>query len=220
MATDNCKCEECEEWPLSMADMMTNLLCFFVLLVSIASFDEAKYQAISEAMLEGMGGENADAVMSADMQAEFELQQTIQIIMQDLKTLFDAEDEDIELEYRKNAVAINLIGSEFFKPGSAEFADNAADILDRVASIMGPMPFPVAVEGHTDSIPINSSDYPSNWELSGQRAAAVARYFLDKGLSKELLKVVGRSDTHPIASNETTAGRALNRRIVILISPM
>jgi len=219
MAKDKCNCEECPEWPLSMADMMTNLLCFFILLVSIANFDESKYQAISEAMLEGMGGEKEDAVMSEDMEAAFELQQTIQVIMQDLKVLFGDEEREIELEYRKNAVAIQLKGKKIFKPGSASFHEKAFDVLDRVAAILNGIPFPVSIEGHTDNIPISSSAFPSNWELSGARAAAVTRYFISKGLSKDLVKVVGRADTMPIGSNDTPAGRAINRRIEILVSP-
>jgi len=215
---DECNCEACPEWPLSMADMMTNLLCFFVLLVSIANFDESKFQAISDAMGEAMGGENQDAMFSESEQAEFELKQTIQLIMQDLNVLFDG-DKDISLDFQKNNVAIKIKGEGFFKPGQAEFTPRAFDVLERVRGVMEGMPFPVTVEGHTDSVPTTTSLYPSNWELSGARAAAVARYFIKRGLDKNSVRVIGRADTMPIASNKTPAGRAVNRRIVILVSP-
>jgi len=218
MGKDDCVCEECPEWPLSMADMMTNLLCFFVLLVSIANFDESKFQAISDAMNEAMGGENKDAMFSESEQAAYELKQTIQLIMQDLNVLFDG-DKDVNLEYRKNSVAINIKGKGFFKPGQAVFTKRAYDVLERVRGVMEGIPFPVTVEGHTDNQPLTSKLYPSNWELSGARAAAVAQYFIKRGLDKKSVRVVGRADTLPIASNKTHAGRAVNRRIVILVAP-
>jgi len=218
MGQDDCVCEECPEWPLSMADMMTNLLCFFVLLVSIANFDETKFQAISDAMNEAMGGEDKSAMFSESEQAAYELKQTIQLIMQDLNVLFDG-DRDVNLEFRKNSVAINIKGKDFFKPGQAVFTKRAYDVLERVRGVMEGIPFPVTVEGHTDNVPITSKLYPSNWELSGARAAAVARYFIERGLDKNAVRVVGRADTVPIASNKTPAGRAVNRRIVILVAP-
>jgi len=218
MAKDECKCEECPEWPLSMADMMTNLLCFFVLLVSIANFDESKFQAISDSMGEAMGGENKDKMFSESEQAEYELKQTVQLIMQDLNVLFDG-DKSISLDFQKNAVAIKIKGKGFFKPGQAAFTEKAFDVLERVRGVMEGIPFPVTIEGHTDSVPSSSKLYPSNWELSGARAAAVARYFIKRGLDKNSVRVIGRADTVPIASNRTPAGRAVNRRIVILVSP-
>ncbi|KPA13013.1 chemotaxis protein MotB [Candidatus Magnetomorum sp. HK-1] len=218
MAKDDCVCEACPEWPLSMADMMTNLLCFFVLLVSIANFDESKFQAISDSMGEAMGGENKEALFSESEQAEYELKQTVQLIMQDLNVLFDG-DRDVSLDFQKNAVAIKIKGQGFFKPGQAAFTKKAYDVLERVRGVMEGMPFPVTIEGHTDNVPTTSSLFPSNWELSGARAAAVARYFIEKGLDRNSVRVVGRADTVPIASNRTPAGRAVNRRIVILVSP-
>jgi len=202
-----------------MADMMTNLLCFFVLLVSIASFDVSKLQAVSQSMEYAMGGEDESAVFDEDMEAEHDMQQTIQLIMQDLKVLFEDQKEYIELEYRKNAVAINLKGSGFFQPGRPEFTEKAYPILEKVGDMILGIPFPVTVEGHTDNIPSNSSEFPSNWELSGARAASVARYLLENGLSPDLLKIVGRADTMPIGSNDTNAGREANRRIVIIVAP-
>jgi len=218
MGKDDCVCEECPEWPLSMADMMTNLLCFFVLLVSIANFDESKFQAISDAMNEAMGGEDKSALFSESEQAAYELKQTIQLIMQDLNVLFEG-DRDVNLEYRKNSVAINIKGQGFFKPGQAVFTKRAYDVLERVRGVMEGIPFPVTIEGHTDNMPITSKLYPSNWELSGARAAAVAKYFIERGLDKNSVRVVGRAATVPIASNKTPAGRAVNRRIVILVAP-
>ncbi|MGZ4266752.1 MAG: OmpA/MotB family protein, partial [Solirubrobacteraceae bacterium] len=76
---------------------------------------------------------------------------------------------------------------------------------------------PITVEGHTDNVPISSSQYPSNWELSTDRATTVVRYLIAKGVNRERLGAVGYADLHPIASNATTAGRARNRRVEIVL---
>ena len=87
------------------------------------------------------------------------------------------------------------------------------------------IPYRVKVEGHTDNIPIKSSCFPSNWELSASRASAVARFFIDTGVPADRLEVVGLADTRPEAPNEDLYGKpiqenqARNRRIVILVTP-
>lgn len=73
------------------------------------------------------------------------------------------------------------------------------------------------MEGHTNSIPISTEKFPSNWELSTARASSIVRYFIAKGINPERLKVSGYADTKPIASNATPEGRAQNRRVEIVI---
>jgi chemotaxis protein MotB len=73
------------------------------------------------------------------------------------------------------------------------------------------------VEGHTDSIPISTEKFPSNWELSTTRASSIVRYFIAKSINPDRLKASGYADTKPIASNATPEGRAQNRRVEIVI---
>ena len=73
------------------------------------------------------------------------------------------------------------------------------------------------MEGHTDNVPISSSQYPSNWELSTDRATTVVRYLIANGVNAERLAAVGYADLHPLASNATAAGRANNRRVDIVL---
>jgi chemotaxis protein MotB len=73
------------------------------------------------------------------------------------------------------------------------------------------------VEGHTDNVPIASAQYPSNWELSTDRATTVVRYLITEGVNRARLGAVGYADLHPLDSNATAAGRARNRRVEIVL---
>src|SRR5690625_7301960 len=75
----------------------------------------------------------------------------------------------------------------------------------------------ITVEGHTDSVPIRSARFPSNWELSGARAGSVVRYLEANGIHSERLRAVGYADTRPLGSNDTVQGRASNRRVELTI---
>jgi chemotaxis protein MotB len=131
----------------------------------------------------------------------------------------------VALERREGAVAVDLQGKVLFELGSAELTTRAAYILRDIARTLSGLPYHVTVEGHTDNIPIRTDRFPSNWELSAARAAAVARYLLDWGLDPGRMKVVGLADTRPLAPNVDERGRPLpenqvrNRRVVILVHP-
>jgi chemotaxis protein MotB len=78
----------------------------------------------------------------------------------------------------------------------------------------------VRIEGHTDSVPISTARFSSNWELSASRAAGVARFFVEQGLDPERLTAAGLGEFHPIAPNDSREGRARNRRIEIVLVPV
>ncbi|MGE5497330.1 MAG: flagellar motor protein MotB, partial [Syntrophothermus sp.] len=91
-------------------------------------------------------------------------------------------------------------------------------ILNKLAAVIKTLPNDVRVEGHTDNVPINSSQYQSNWHLSVARALNTAYYLINsQGLSPEKVSIVGYSEYHPVKSNETPEGRRNNRRVDIVI---
>lgn len=104
-----------------------------------------------------------------------------------------------------------------FDSGSAALRPDGLRLLAPIATALRRLPNPVRVEGHTDSNPIATAVYPSNWELSGGRAAAVVRRLERGGLPSGRLEVSGFGDARPIASNDTVAGRAANRRVDVLV---
>jgi len=119
-----------------------------------------------------------------------------------------------------HGISVEINASVLFMTGEAALDTDALPPLQAVAQVLSAANLPVTVEGHTDSKPIHTFRFPSNWELSSARAASVVRLFIDSGVPSGQLTVVGYSDQRPIADNETPEGRARNRRVTILIESM
>jgi chemotaxis protein MotB len=121
---------------------------------------------------------------------------------------------------RQRGLVIQLLTDNvFFDSGQATIKPEAYKLLDKIAVIVrDEHKHPVVVEGHTDSQPIGGSQYPSNWELSGARAAAVVRDFAANGVLSRRLSFSGYADEEPIATNSTVAGRSRNRRVEVVLS--
>jgi chemotaxis protein MotB len=121
---------------------------------------------------------------------------------------------------RRRGLVIEILTDKvFFDSGSAQLKPQASGILDKVAVILsGELKHPIVVEGNTDSQPIGGSQYPSNWELSGARAAAVVRTFVGHGVNPRRVSFTGYGSTVPIATNSTAAGRSKNRRVDVVLS--
>jgi chemotaxis protein MotB len=119
-------------------------------------------------------------------------------------------------DYHK--VSIRLAASLLFQPGSAEMESSALTMLADLAMILKPLELPVAIEGHTDDIPISTPQYKSNWQLSAARAANVLLYMQNEyGLAPSLLSASGYGEFRPIADNETAENRARNRRVEFVV---
>jgi chemotaxis protein MotB len=104
-----------------------------------------------------------------------------------------------------------------FPSGSARLAPSAVDIIQRLADVLARFPNPIRVEGFTDNVPIRTSQFYSNWELSAARAGSVVHVLSDRGVAGDRLAVVGFGDQHPVGSNLTTQGRNANRRVSVVI---
>lgn len=126
---------------------------------------------------------------------------------------------DVTMDDNYNYVMISLSGGVLFESGSAEIQPGAKQILSRVASILKAYTDRrIKIEGHTDNVPINNSEFSSNLWLSTARASKVYEYMVnEKNLSEEHLEASGRGEADPIASNDTATGRAKNRRVEIKI---
>jgi chemotaxis protein MotB len=91
-------------------------------------------------------------------------------------------------------------------------------VLDRLVPVLNARRTPIAVEGHTDDVPIKTARFPSNWELSSARASTVVRQLQSAGVAPSRLRAVGFGETRPVAGNHTPEGRAKNRRVVLVLS--
>ena len=113
--------------------------------------------------------------------------------------------------------AIRIHAPFLFGSGQADLLAEPKKILGELSILFRKFPYLVRIEGHTDSMPINSISFPSNWELSAARAVTVARYFQGLGLPPERIAATGFGEYHPIAENGTAGGREKNRRVEILL---
>ncbi len=104
-----------------------------------------------------------------------------------------------------------------FASGAAELATPAMPVIDKLGEILKKFPNPIHVEGHTDTVPINTVQFPSNWELSAARAATVVRRFAAQGIDPARMTLIGLGEQRPLASNDTFQGRDRNRRVVLVV---
>lgn len=127
-------------------------------------------------------------------------------------------DELYNIRTTKDWIEVDIQSSVLFPSGRASLSQQARDLMSRIAGILKTYENPVQVEGFTDNEPIETLQFPSNWELSAARAAAVVRLFEEQQLDPKRLSAVGYGEHHPIADNETEEGRAKNRRVAMIIS--
>ena len=114
-------------------------------------------------------------------------------------------------------VEVELRTDILFASGSAQPAPTAVPVLERLAQVLTPLPNAIRVEGYTDNLPIRTSVFYSNWELSAARAGSVVRVLAGQGIDPARLAVVGYGEQRPAASNDTAEGRNANRRVVVVI---
>lgn len=125
--------------------------------------------------------------------------------------------EGVEVSRIKGGINLRIQDHLLFGSGDAELTDPGQGVVQGLVSLLGQYDGTISVEGHTDSVPISTQRYPSNWELSSARATAILRYLVAAGIDPGRLRSVGYADTHPLEPNDTAEGRAANRRVELII---
>ena len=124
----------------------------------------------------------------------------------------------LEVSLEARGLVISLRESAFFSSGDDRLDDSGLTTVQKLAAVIATLPNSVQLEGHTDSVPIHNARFQSNWELSCARGIALLQAMTDRfGLNPIRFSVVGRADMAPVASNDTPEGRALNRRVDVVI---
>jgi chemotaxis protein MotB len=114
-------------------------------------------------------------------------------------------------------IEVEIRADILFPSGSAQLSPNAAGVIEQLAGVLAGLPNAVRVEGHTDNVPIRTSVFYSNWELSAARAGSVVRMLAGHNVAPGRLAVVGLGQEHPAQTNDTPEGRNANRRVVVVI---
>lgn len=153
-------------------------------------------------------------------QSDGNREQALHGIANELTTAFASRINQglITVETNDNWIELSLDNSLLFKSGDAEPAFDAFPIVESIAGILANGDNAIRVEGFTDNRPITTPAYPSNWELSSARAAAIVRLLAANDVDQRRMAAVGYGEYQPIARNDTAKGRSRNRRVVLLIS--
>ncbi|MEM1435459.1 MAG: OmpA family protein [Pseudomonadota bacterium] len=229
-----------DRWLVSYADFMTLLFAFFVVMYAVSSVNNEKYRVLGQT-LEAVfsvplsrapknagatvastgiadGGDTAieilDHASEVDPGDRYRATEP-SLVEQNLDGFID--DTLVEVAANQEWLEISLNGSLAFTSGSARLTSAARQALDAIASFLEPIPAAVTVEGFADSV-VSEQTPGSNWGLSGARAGGVAAYLESRGVDRERLSAVGYGENHPRRSNATPAGRAANRRVVIVLA--
>lgn len=223
------------EYMVTYGDMMTLLLCFFVLLFAFSTIDAKKFQAIMESFQGSAGvmrgGKTLDDTQFVNNSTlEDNITSNIKD-MRKMKALKETLEEHLKennlenqimLELDDRGLLIRFDDNVLFDSGKAEIKPQSKKTLMFMSSLLKQDQFSdkfIRVEGHTDSDPIkNSKKFPTNWELSTIRAVNVARFFIEEtNMTPEKISVSGYSKYHPVAPNDTEENKAKNRRVDIVI---
>jgi len=135
-----------------------------------------------------------------------------------LEVLEDSNLHDrVEVTVHPGEVNMEISDSILFSRASAVLTDGGRVLLKDLADALGGQPYTLSVEGHTDNIPIKTTRYPSNWELSSARAAVVTRELIEHGIVPDKVRAIGYGSTRPLAENDSPEGRARNRRVSFIL---
>ena len=205
-----------ESWMATYSDMVTLLLCFFVLLAGISTIDVAMFEQIQAGMNEGVG--------KKDVQRPIEMM--LVELTDDIQSL--SVGQEVSLGTDSQGVVLEFNDAVMFDYGPAKLREQIIPTLKRVAATLSSErynSFNFVIEGHTSSQTFSSEQYPSNWELSSARAGAVARFFEGRGIKRVRLKAVGMYDNAPKYPNfdpdnvPIPQNMAKNRRVIVHIVP-
>lgn len=207
-------------WKIALADLMTVLMVFFLVMWLSSIMDPGDRNALADSFKDQKAAKKEDAPANSPLLAQ---KGEVLINPLDLKPLAKSEIEqlvsglDATVEETPEQFIITLKSDKAFESGRASLQENAKAKLEMVGERFANHRNRLTITGHTDNVPIRNVTYPSNWELSSARAASVARLFEDFGVDKQFMTVAGRADAEPVSANDTNIGRAQNRRIVISV---
>lgn len=282
-----CECKPgLPAWLATFADLMSLLMCFFVLLLSFSEMDVLKFKRLAGSMREAFGVQNQVNIndvpkgtsiiaqefspgkpdptpikvvmqhttdadeMTLKVLCQSEIEKAIEeqcsqesteqqsaineVVIQKLQEMAEKTENNamdmaakLESEIRSNMVEVETRGRKIvirvqekgsFSSGSARLQDEFLPVLEKLIEILRGIDGSIAVEGHTDDVPINTARFPSNWDLSVARALEVAHGLFDDGaMDQSRFTISGLADTQPLVPNDTPENRARNRRVEIIL---
>jgi chemotaxis protein MotB len=232
-------------WMVSYADFVTLLFALFVVMYAVQRADQKHQGDVSQSIdsaFRALGlfpsssrNPSHDAssaseqskipmniVMGEDVLAPAQVKQNLEHLQRELTQTLSNQvaTHTVSIRMGHDGLVISLREAGFFASGSAEPKPQTAQTLAKIAETLGHAPYDLRIEGHTDNIPIHTAQFDSNWELSTARATHIARILLAlHAVSADRVSAAGYAEFHPVAPNDTESGRALNRRVDLVVAP-
>ena len=200
--------ENLDRWLISYADFITLMFTFFAALYALSSVDKAKMEEFS-------GSLNQTFKVIEKPIPQIDTQKNI--LVEDISKV-TSNIKGVAVKNEPRGVVVTFSDSVLFASGSAELKPEIYSVLEKLSKLLSAVPGKVAIEGHTDNVPISSSKYSSNWELSTARAASMLHFFIEKGIDPAKYSIAGYAEFRPLESNATEEGRQKNRRVEIIIT--
>ena len=233
-----------ERWLVSYADFITLMFAFFVVMFAISQVDAQKLGRFVESVnvafeMKGVFPESRPQPIVASpstgggigvrpnlappkitvvtgtipSRRSSEVRRALQRML-----LRSRLQDKLRVRLDRRGVTVSLSEAGFFDTGSAQVRADALPTLHDLAETLKVADAPIAVEGHTDNVPISTQQFPSNWELSTVRATTIVRYLVEQqGYDPLRLSATGFAEYRPVGDNATADGRALNRRVDLVI---
>lgn len=226
-------------WMATFADMVTLLMCFFVLLFAMSSTQQESFKELVESLKSALGVQQVpeagtrEGLIMHKIPAEEEkkedegdavdeaggmVQKELDEIVSDVRELimFNQLGGMVKVEGDEMGAKITISDVLLFPPGEAKMSRGGLQVMKKIANILSQFRYQIRIEGHTDNTPINTARFPSNWELSADRACEVVRFLITQGINPSLVSAVGFAEFRPVATNDTAEGRAENRRVEVI----
>ncbi len=226
-------------WVVTFADMMTLILVFFILLYTLASFEDDAYKSLVESVqiIDGDGsqisvidfaarkGRNPEPLKAIDDMLGMNpgnavVENLKPAIVSEMESMIDNTDlaDSVDLAFNGDQIILQIDGRFLFESGRADLKDRARFIFANLAQLFRQYAdYRIAIRGHTDDRAIDTAQFPSNWELSAVRATRVLRYFIEQGIDPERMTATGYADYLPLVENDSLENRARNRRVEFVL---
>jgi len=226
-------------WLATFADLVTLLMCFFVLLFAMSSTQEESFKELVQSLKSALGvqqvpeagtREGLSMPMPESPEEEKEkkpeavdeagamVQKEVDQIVSDVRELvmFNQLGGMVKVEGDEMGATITISDVVLFPPGESTMSRDGLEIMRKIANVLAQFNYHIKIAGHTDNAPISTARFPSNWELSANRACEIVRYLAKTGIDPKQMSAEGYAKYRPIATNVTAEGRAQNRRVEIL----
>lgn len=238
--------EGAPEWMVTFGDLMSLLLCFFVLLLSFSQMDSAKFKELAGSLEKAFGVQRllphyeppkGMTTIARDFNQAFveqaivgeggaqpindETQRVLEENEEALTALLAALEEQglAEVEEKSDIITMRFMGETTFDSGRALIKPSMVPLLDTIGEVIGKTKRHIIVAGHTDNVPLRGGIYASNLQLSGARAASVVDFFLTRGHVKpDKIATLAFGEYRPLAPNDSADNRAKNRRVEIVLA--